>query len=166
MTKVYYWTFPILFLIHESINMFICSLHVIQCLEPQYTHWDISIKVFFCLTWSNPMGIHWVAGTQWGTNACVSFMPTNVCGYRFSSESRVLWSADFCSIHLEPAPIAIPSVNVSSLDICNKGRKKHDDARSISRMNTMVLDWFRPSRGVIDLRPVFVVLCYEILCPW
>jgi hypothetical protein len=41
------------------------------------------------------------------------------------------------------------SVDVSSSDICDKDREKCDDVRSISRMNTVVLDWFRPSYGVI-----------------
>jgi hypothetical protein len=29
----------------------------------------------------------------------------------------------------------------------------------------MSLDWFRPSRGVIALRLVFAILCYEIRYP-
>jgi hypothetical protein len=54
------------------------------------------------------------------------------------------------------------SVDVSSSDTCDKDREKRDDARSISRINTTILDWFRSSRGVIVLRPVFIVLCCEI----
>jgi hypothetical protein len=57
------------------------------------------------------------------------------------------------------------SVDVSSSDTCDKDREKRDDARSISRINTTILDWFRFSRGVIALRPVFIVLCCEIRCP-
>jgi hypothetical protein len=34
---------------------------------------------------------------------------------------------------------------------------KHDDARSISMMNTAVLDWFMPSRAVIVIRSVFAI---------
>jgi hypothetical protein len=36
--------------------------------------------------------------------------------------------------------LTIILVDISSSDICDKDRKKHDDARSISRMNTMDLD--------------------------
>jgi hypothetical protein len=52
-----------------------------------------------------------------------------------------------------------------SSDTCDEDREKHDDVRSISMMNTVSLDWFRPSRGVIDIRPIFVILCYKIRCP-
>jgi hypothetical protein len=44
--------------------------------------------------------------------------------------------------------------------------EKYDDASSISRMNTMVLDCFMSSHGVIPIRLIFVVLCYKIWCPW
>jgi hypothetical protein len=54
------------------------------------------------------------------------------------------------------------SIDVVSSDTCDEDREKYDDARSISRMNTTGLDWFRSSRGVIALRLVFVVLCYKI----
>jgi hypothetical protein len=53
-------------------------------------------------------------------------------------------------------------VDVSSSDTCDEDQEKHDDARSISRMNIVVLDWFRPSRGVIAIHLVFAILCYEI----
>jgi hypothetical protein len=56
------------------------------------------------------------------------------------------------------------SVDVSLSDIYDKDREERDDARSISRMNTTVLDWFKSSREVIALRPIFYVLCYEIQC--
>jgi hypothetical protein len=46
------------------------------------------------------------------------------------------------------------SVDISSSDICDKDQKKCGDVRSISQMNTTDLYWFRPSRGVIVLRPV------------
>jgi membrane protein required for beta-lactamase induction len=35
--------------------------------------------------------------------------------------------------------IIILCVNIGSIDTCDKDRKKHDDARSASRMNTAVL---------------------------
>jgi hypothetical protein len=41
----------------------------------------------------------------------------------------------------------------------DEDREKRNDAKSIYRMNTTVLDWFRPSHGVTTLCPVFVVLC-------
>jgi hypothetical protein len=50
------------------------------------------------------------------------------------------------------------SVDVSSSDIYDKDPEKCDDVRSISMMNMAVLDWFRPSHGVIALRPVFAIL--------
>jgi hypothetical protein len=56
-------------------------------------------------------------------------------------------------------------VDVVSSDTCDKDREKHDDARSISRMNTASLDWFMLSHRVIALRSVFVVLCCKIRCP-
>jgi hypothetical protein len=56
-------------------------------------------------------------------------------------------------------------VDVVSSDTCDKDREKHDDARSISRMNTTSLNWFMPSRRVIALRSVFAVLCCKIRCP-
>jgi hypothetical protein len=49
-----------------------------------------------------------------------------------------------------------------SSDTCDEDQEKYDDARLFSRMNAMSLDWFRPSRGVIALHLVFVILCYEI----
>jgi hypothetical protein len=58
--------------------------------------------------------------------------------------------------------IILPKNVVSSSDIYDKNQEKHDDARSISMMNKLVLDWFRPSHGVIVMRLVFAVLCYEI----
>jgi hypothetical protein len=39
-------------------------------------------------------------------------------------------------------------------------KKKHDDVRSILRMNTMSLDYFRPFRGVIVIHPF--LLYYDI----
>jgi hypothetical protein len=59
----------------------------------------------------------------------------------------------------------IGTVDVSSSNICDKDWEKRGDARSISRMNTTDLDWFRPCRQVIALRPVFTVLRYELRCP-
>jgi hypothetical protein len=56
-------------------------------------------------------------------------------------------------------------VDIVSSDTCDEDREKHDDAGSISRMNTMSLDWFRPYCGVTVIRLVFTVLCYEIRCP-
>jgi hypothetical protein len=53
-------------------------------------------------------------------------------------------------------------VDVMSSDTCDEDQEKCDDARSISKINTTSLDWFRPSHGVIALRPVFAVVCYEI----
>jgi hypothetical protein len=59
-----------------------------QCLEPQYTRPDISINVFFLDMVPQPNGYE-----------CVfSFVPTKVCGYRFSSEWRI-----FSRPGLEPA---------------------------------------------------------------
>jgi hypothetical protein len=52
-----------------------------------------------------------------------------------------------------------------SSDTYVNDQEKCDDVRPISRMNMTVLDWFRPSHGVIVIRLVFAVLCYEILCP-
>jgi hypothetical protein len=46
-------------------------------------------------------------------------------------------------------------VDVMSTDTCDEDRKKCDDVRSILRMNTMSLDWFKPSRGIIALHPFF-----------
>jgi hypothetical protein len=54
------------------------------------------------------------------------------------------------------------SVDVVSSDTCAEDREKLDDAKSILRMNTVSLDWFRLSRGVIALRLVFAVVCYKI----
>jgi hypothetical protein len=48
-------------------------------------------------------------------------------------------------------------INVVSSDTCDENREKRDDVRSISSMNTMSLDWFRPSRGITAIRPVFAV---------
>jgi hypothetical protein len=62
-------------------------------------------------------------------------------------------------------PLTIILVDISSSDICDKDREKRDDVRSISRMNTTDLDWFRPSSGVIAARPSFVMLRYKIRCP-
>jgi hypothetical protein len=56
-------------------------------------------------------------------------------------------------------------VDVVLSDTCDDDWKKCDNARSFLRMNMMSLDWFRPSHGVIALRLIFVVLCYEIQCP-
>jgi hypothetical protein len=56
----------------------------------------------------------------------------------------------------------IHSVDVSSSDTCDEDQEKRDDARSNSRLNTTILDWFRPSCGVIALRLVFTVSHYEI----
>jgi hypothetical protein len=49
-----------------------------------------------------------------------------------------------------------------SLDICDEDQEKYDDIRSISRMNTVSLDWFNLSRGIIVIHPVFAILCYKI----
>jgi hypothetical protein len=49
------------------------------------------------------------------------------------------------------------TVNVSSSDTYDEDREKHNDARLISRMNTTILDWFRPSYGLIAIRPVFLL---------
>jgi hypothetical protein len=54
-------------------------------------------------------------------------------------------------------PTCHASIDVLLSDICDKDREKRDDARSISRMNTADLDWFRPSHGVIALHPVFAI---------
>jgi hypothetical protein len=51
-------------------------------------------------------------------------------------------------------------VQVSST--CDEDQEKHDDARSISKRNTVNLDWYMTSREVIVLRPVFTVVCSEI----
>jgi hypothetical protein len=61
--------------------------------------------------------------------------------------------------------IMFQCVDVSSSDTCDEDRKKRDDARSISRRNMTILDWFRSSHVVISLHSVFTVLCYEIRCP-
>jgi hypothetical protein len=58
------------------------------------------------------------------------------------------------------------TVDISSSDTCDEDQEKRDDVRSISKRNTTILDWFRPSRGVIVLHQVCVVLCFEIRCPW
>jgi hypothetical protein len=47
---------------------------------------------------------------------------------------------------VEDKIIDIDSVDVVSSDTCDEDREKRDDVRSISRMNTISLDWFRPSR--------------------
>jgi hypothetical protein len=57
------------------------------------------------------------------------------------------------------------SVEIVLSYIYDDDQEKRDNIRSILRMNTMSLDWFRPSRRVIALYPVFVVLYYEIRCP-
>jgi hypothetical protein len=44
-------------------------------------------------------------------------------------------------------------------DTCDKNREKHDDIRSILTMNTVVLDWFRLSRGV----PYIQFLLYYVV---
>jgi hypothetical protein len=49
--------------------------------------------------------------------------------------------------------------------LCDEDREKHNVARSISRRNTAILDWFSPSREVIVVRPVFALLCCEIWDP-
>jgi hypothetical protein len=48
-------------------------------------------------------------------------------------------------------------INVVSSDTCDENREKRDNVRSISSMNTTSLDWFRPSRGITTIRPVFAV---------
>jgi hypothetical protein len=47
----------------------------------------------------------------------------------------------------------------------DEDREKRDNVGSISKMNTVTLDWFRPSHGVIALCPVFVALCLKLSCP-
>jgi hypothetical protein len=85
--------------------MLICLLIIIECLEPQYTPRDLSIKTYFCLAWSNPMLTHWVEVPN-GYECVFSFAPTKVCGYGFTSGSQVLLWVDFCSTHLEPTPLS------------------------------------------------------------
>jgi hypothetical protein len=53
------------------------------------------------------------------------------------------------------------SVNVVSSDICDEDRKKRDYARSISRETHRDLDWSRPSRRVIVLRPILMYYAVE-----
>jgi hypothetical protein len=50
--------------------------------------------------------------------------------------------------------LEIHYVNIVSSDICDEDRKKRDYARSISKNAQQCLDWSRPSRRVIALRPV------------
>jgi hypothetical protein len=59
----------------------------------------------------------------------------------------------------------MPRVDVSLSDICVKDQEKCNDARSISMMNTVVSDWFRPSRIVIALGPVLLYYDVNIGCP-
>jgi hypothetical protein len=72
-------------------------------------------------------------------------------------------SSEFCKIaHIYSLYSFIVIVDVSSSDTYDEGQEKRDDARSISRRNTVILDWFWPSHRVIALRPVCAVLCCEI----
>jgi hypothetical protein len=45
-------------------------------------------------------------------------------------------------------------VDVVSSDIFDEDREKHDYTRSISKNARGDVDWFRPPRGAIGLRPV------------
>jgi hypothetical protein len=47
----------------------------------------------------------------------------------------------------------------------DEDREKRDDAKSIQRTNTTVLGWFRSSREVKALYPVFALLCWKLSCP-
>jgi hypothetical protein len=71
------------------------------------------------------------------------------------------WTSDLYGC-IQREFIGLHCVKVSSSDICDKDQEKHDDARSIIRMNTVVLDWFRPSRRVIVIHSVFTILRCEI----
>jgi hypothetical protein len=51
-----------------------------------------------------------------------------------------------------------------SLNTYDDDWEKCNDVRSISTMNKVSFDWFRRSRGIIALRSIFTVLCYEIRC--
>jgi hypothetical protein len=48
----------------------------------------------------------------------------------------------------------IACVDVVSSDIFHEDQEKRDYARSILKKTRQSLDWFRPSRRVITLRPV------------
>jgi hypothetical protein len=61
---------------------------------------------------------------------------------------------DFERFSLPDAPLSMSHRQI----FYDEDQEKHDDARSILKMNTMSLDWFRPSRGVTTLHLVFVVL--------
>jgi hypothetical protein len=56
-------------------------------------------------------------------------------------------------------------IDVSSSDICDKDRKKRDDARSISEEERDDLSWFEPSQEVITLRPVLLYYTNEFDTP-
>jgi hypothetical protein len=47
-------------------------------------------------------------------------------------------------------------IDISSSDICNDDQDKCDDVKSILRMNTINLNWFKLSHAVILLRPVLL----------
>jgi hypothetical protein len=54
-------------------------------------------------------------------------------------------------------------VNVVLSDICDDDREKHNYTRSILKKARQGLDWFRPSRRVIALRPVSMYYAIEKL---
>jgi hypothetical protein len=59
-------------------------------------------------------------------------------------------------------PNKLMVLDIMSSDICDGDQEKYDDVGSILKMNTVSLDWFRFSRGVIALRLIFAVLYYKI----
>jgi hypothetical protein len=52
--------------------------------------------------------------------------------------------------------VLLVSMTFVSSDICDEDREKRDYVRSISKNTRRDLDWFRPSRRVISLRPVLM----------
>jgi hypothetical protein len=47
-------------------------------------------------------------------------------------------------------------IDISLSDICNDDQDKCDDVKSILRMDTINLNWFKLSHAVILLRPVLL----------
>jgi hypothetical protein len=56
-------------------------------------------------------------------------------------------------------------IDVSSSDICVKHQEKRNDARSILRMNKMVLYWFSPSHRVTTICLVLLYYAMKIWLP-
>jgi hypothetical protein len=68
-------------------TMFICLLPVIHCLKPQYTHQDLSIKIFL-FDMIKPDGYPLGCGSAAGTGAGLVSCPSKFVGTGLSRDHR------------------------------------------------------------------------------